>query len=242
MALEFGGKSIPALTFFILGTYRFYGIRDYGQGQYKYSRHFKAKLGISIAMFVADILYMVLIFIFPADMKHSSWINRCDQDWFGLFYGFQGLAWLFSGYLMTFEYKRLLSEEWYSNQLFWVLNFICEFTTFCILFDEYIETPVMLTTAFFNIFANITLIVLMFRTKRRTLASRRPQTGEVDPLLLSSDVEERRVLHNSFSGPFIRVKCQEKCISVKGINFFQFRVEMHDKKTDVKVRKTLQEF
>lgn len=54
--LEFGLKTIPPLLFFILGTIRYYTIKDYGHGMTKYSNFFKAKVGISLMMGTFDVI------------------------------------------------------------------------------------------------------------------------------------------------------------------------------------------
>ena len=73
--MEFGVKSVPALIFFILGTYRFMAIKDIGVGNTTFSTHFKAKLIISALMAVADFIYIIIVLALPASVEHSSWIN-----------------------------------------------------------------------------------------------------------------------------------------------------------------------
>ena len=55
LALEFGAKTLPPFLFFILGTVRYFVIKDYGHGMSKYSNFFKAKVGISFTMGVFDV-------------------------------------------------------------------------------------------------------------------------------------------------------------------------------------------
>jgi len=75
---------------------------------------------------------------------------------------------------MMFEYKRLLSEAWYSNQLFWVMNLTLEILTVAILLDDYTRAPTMMGMACLNISGNLILVILMLKTERRTLQNRRP--------------------------------------------------------------------
>lgn len=117
------------MLFFILGTVRFFAIRDYGMGHCKYSRFFKAKVGISIAMGVFDVLQAILILALPP-VQYSGWVNICSQDYFSVFYLVQAAAWFYGTWLMIYEYKRLLSEAWYANQLYWVFNLLFEALTF----------------------------------------------------------------------------------------------------------------
>ena len=86
--MEFGVKSVPALLFFILGTWRWMQIRDIGVGNTTYSTHFKAKLVISMLMAVADFIYIIIVLAMPASVEHSSWINQCGQDVYTVVYAF----------------------------------------------------------------------------------------------------------------------------------------------------------
>ena len=56
IALEFGLKSMPPLLFYIMGTVRYFSVRDYGVGHANYSCFFKAKVAISISMAFFDVL------------------------------------------------------------------------------------------------------------------------------------------------------------------------------------------
>ena len=84
--MEFGVKIIPSIVFFVLGAWRYFGIRDIGQGRVVYSKHFKFKFSISAAMGSALILYSVITWGQHSDAVHSSWVNQCSDDYFILFY------------------------------------------------------------------------------------------------------------------------------------------------------------
>jgi len=91
---------------------------------------------------------------------------------------------------MIFEYRRLLSEAWYSHQLYWVLNLTIECVSVLLLIESYVKSPLMLSIACINIFANLCLVVLMFKTERRTLQNRRPAQGYDVP----NSVEQKKRL------------------------------------------------
>ena len=129
-----------------------------------------------------------------------------------VFYGILALAWLESWALMRFEYKRRLSEEWYANQLFWGLNLLFEIITICVLREAYLNDPVMIALASFNVLGNLCLVVLMFKTERRTIQNMRPEPSEnIHAVLLSSEISARRnnVLNE---GPYISIKFLDKVI------------------------------
>ncbi len=66
-------------------------------------------------MSLAYFLYLFVIWIQKPSARHSSWINACEDDELVVFYAVEGLAWAFSCFLMVYEYRRRLSEEWYAN-------------------------------------------------------------------------------------------------------------------------------
>ena len=86
--LEFGLKSLPPFLFLILGSVRYFTIKDYALGRARYSKFFKAKVVISILMGLFDITQGLLIFILPSTAKHTGWVNVCDLNLLGLFYVF----------------------------------------------------------------------------------------------------------------------------------------------------------
>ena len=139
-------------------------------------------------MGVAYIIYVFICWGQKSTAEHSSWINRCNDDYFVIFYAIQGLAWCFSCYLMVYEYQRRLSEEWYANQLFWCSNFIIEVITFLVLVSDYTKDPTMMTLSIINMTGNLILIILMVKTERRTLENRRPEVSDnLNVLLMSND-------------------------------------------------------
>ena len=86
MWMEFGLKSIPSILFFILGTARYIETINMGVSAYKFSRHFQTKCAISIMMGVANTLYIIICYsVKPSTLQ--SWINKCNDDNFSLFYG-----------------------------------------------------------------------------------------------------------------------------------------------------------
>ena len=116
-----------------------------------------------------DTLQAIVIWLLPTGTPHSGWVNFCGFNGFSFFYIFQAIAWFYGSWLMTFEYQRLLSEAWYSNQMFWLLNLIFEVIGFAIQIRYYAIAVYMLVISSINILANLTLVVLMFKTEKRTL-------------------------------------------------------------------------
>ena len=125
---------------------------------------------------------------------------------------------------MIFEYRRRRSEEWYANQLYWCLNLIFEIATVMILITDYLHAPMMLITAIINVLGNLLLVILMFKTEKRTADNPRPEvSSSISTLLLSSEMHRRRrgqpVVPSS--GPYITVRFQETFMQGKdGVNLF----------------------
>lgn len=220
---------IPSVVFIFTGIYRYFKIRDYGQGRTVYSKHFKAKFLISACMASVYLIIFFMIMVLPQDVKHSGWINRCDLQYFSMFYVFVGFAWLGSCFLMVFEYQRRLSEEWYANQLFWCTNLLFSIISLLVLGStETYSDKLILAVAIIEIIGNALLVILMLKTERRTVLNMRPEPSSINAVLLSSEFTTRRGKDNENNGPFIKVRFLDKVINgPDGVNEFQFRVTVH---------------
>ena len=123
-----------------------------------------------------------------------------------------------------FEYRRLLSEAWYSHQLYWTLNLITECIAIGLFSEEYLYSPYMLAVAVINVVANLALVVLMCKTEKRTLQNRRPEFD----LLNTPTGSKRHLLTDNSSvttGPFIKVKMKRKIVDQTD---FTLRIQTHE--------------
>ena len=91
----------------------------------------------------------------------------------------QAFAWSLAVFLMIYEYRRLLSEALYANQLFWILNLIAELVTIGILRKEIYNSIFMMCTASVNLIVNLSLLIMMFKTEKRTVRNRRPNIEDI---------------------------------------------------------------
>ena len=87
-------------------------------------------------MGLVNTLYIIICYAAQPNSL-QAWINICSDDNFSLFYGVQALAWFLSTVLMVIEYKRGLSEAWYSNQMFWSLNLLFQIITVSVCHNYY---------------------------------------------------------------------------------------------------------
>ncbi len=168
LSLEFGVKSLPGLIFVFTFFYRFFSIRHIAKSKVRYTRLFIAKLVLNLFMAIMSLAYMIITFVTPSSINFTSWLNACEMDFFALIYIIQVIAWTLSCFIMIFEYHRLLSESWYANQLFWILNLVAEAVTFYLLRVDLLASPFMITTVCINLGVNGSLVVMMFFTTKRT--------------------------------------------------------------------------
>lgn len=234
-------KTLPPFLFFILGTVRYATIKDYAVGHCKYSNFFKAKVGISALVGTFDLIQAIIIFITPPTAANAGVINVCGLGWLGLFYIFWALAWFYGCWLMAFEYRRLLSEVWYANQLFWVLNLLLQTLSLSLLYNEAKDVSYIVAVNGVNITANLILVILMLKTEKRTLQNRRPEYN----FLGDTPTQKRRALiedasSSSPKGPFFRVKIKRQ---IQGNAYYTLQITCSDEtSSSYKITKQYEDF
>lgn len=189
LGLEFGLLFAPSVLFFVAYVVRATWIRDIGEGRPVFSCLFMQKVVLCIVMAILKFFQIILVLASKQSATWSNWINQCGDDWLIIIYAVESLAWLLSTNLMIVEYKRRLSEAWYANQFFWVANLSLSILNLIILYKDFSTLTILFTS--FNIFANLVLVILMARTKKRTLQNRRPDPsgagqGDLRGVLLGS--------------------------------------------------------
>jgi hypothetical protein len=178
MVMQYGVSTVPAIIFFVTGLYRYYTIRHTATGAVRYSISFKTKVGLSVLMGFAVLSFIITDFVLGSSNSRSSLMNQCSLDYFSLIYVVDAIAWFAGSALIVFEYKRLHSEAWYANKLFWVLNLIVIALTVGLLWNEYMENQFMLYSAVSNFIVNAILVGFMFNTEKRTAFNKRPTFEE----------------------------------------------------------------
>lgn len=97
----------------------------------------------------------------------------------------------------------------------------------------------MLTVVVVNLAANLSLVILMLKTEKRTLQNRRPQYD----LLNNTPQQKRRTVdeqNQGARGPFIRVKFNRKLVNK---TFFSLIIKTHDETlSSFKISKSYQDF
>jgi len=181
--------NIPPLLFFLTGAINFYKIRSIGFNRVvKFSQMFLIKKYTVMSLFLLNLVKIVASIIDPDWwIDHSSLINCGLYEWmFNIMKAMSALGWIFCYQLMIYQYRKGLSEVWYSHTLFFFLNFMAsgfalgygsatgEYTTFQIVFTA------------IEVVLSVVLIVLIFNTKRRTSEMPRGVDGA---LLISTNNE-----------------------------------------------------
>ena len=122
---ELGVKSIPSVIFLIAALKRYNEIKSIGLTRIaNYSVFYKLKIVSSYLMASLNILLILLSFIMSKEWFQALWMVKTENRFLSLVYLINVAAWVSSGLLLRFEYRRRLSESIYAHYLFWVLSFI----------------------------------------------------------------------------------------------------------------------
>ena len=129
MGIEVGLKTFPSFLFLIFAAFRFYDIRSIGFASRLtvYSKFFITKQVISYVLAFIYIALILLILTLPSkDNKDVAWFITLDKRPSCLIYLINAAAWIVSERLMSYEYRKRLSEAFYSHKLFWTLNLMTD--------------------------------------------------------------------------------------------------------------------
>jgi hypothetical protein len=186
LILELGVTMFPAVFFIFAGLMYFNEIRSIGFNRVvQYSQLFKWKYRACLLMAFINVMSIILS---VAKSNQYIELNDCyDMDHDAdaekelvvditiisknVIYV---VGWLGSYYLLIYQYRKGLSETWYSHQMFWILNFVAQITLLIYSWIKgfYGTTPIVMGVA--NVMTNFVLIVLLINTKKRTMDRPRP--------------------------------------------------------------------
>lgn len=105
-----------------------------------YSKLFLSKLIMSWMLVAQYALLIIFAYFLPKSWVDSEIITRTDHRSLCFIYVINIIAWIASIKLMAYEYRKGLSEGFYSHQLFWMLNAIASFAVFFVNFSELVCT------------------------------------------------------------------------------------------------------
>ena len=126
----------PSLIFLITGLLNFYKIRSIGFNRVvKYSTLFKVKRYTVIAIILLNVVKFTLTMFDDGWWQKYLEENKNQSNYKSLNFIFSTLriigvfTWLASLKLMVYQYRKGLSEPWYSLKLFWYSNFVVHMYT-----------------------------------------------------------------------------------------------------------------
>jgi hypothetical protein len=109
------------------------------------------------------------------------------------------LGWFGSYRLLIYQYRKGLSEKWYSHKLFWVLNFLVYSISLIYGVSVHLMSVYNVITDLLSASLNFLLLVLMFRTKERTLERPRPGILITEEGNLYEELENGQTRTTSFA-------------------------------------------
>jgi hypothetical protein len=115
-----------------------------------YSKLFISKMTVSWLLVALYVMLILLAYILPATWKNSEFITRYDHRSLSFIYLINIAAWIVSIKLMAYEYRKGLSEGFYSHQLFWMLNTLISFAIFFVSFTDLVNTHDSIFPHYFN--------------------------------------------------------------------------------------------
>ena len=84
------------------------------------------------------------------------------------------LGWYGSYKLLIYQYRKGLSETWYSHQAFWVLNFLTQLYLLIYSFENGYYNKLAKVLGVLCCLTNLSLVIFMFKTTKRTIDRPRP--------------------------------------------------------------------
>lgn len=107
----------------ILTAIRFVEIRPIGFSKTtSYSKLFLAKLSLQFVQALVQALILIFFLIPLDDVTDSDEIR--EYRFLTLLYIVNIIAWIVAGKLLAYEYRKRLSETYYTHWLYWVLSFM----------------------------------------------------------------------------------------------------------------------
>ena len=186
--LECGVSMLPVFIFILAGIKNFCEIRGDGFNRVvQFSTLFKWKYRANLFMVLLNLLMLCLTF---TDSSQYTMLNKCLTGEFkeknlsvDIIMGSKNLinivAWYGSYKLLIYQYRKCLSETWYSHQSFWFLNFLAQLYLLIYTWERngpekkyYNQFPQI--TGVSVCLTNLFIIVLMINTTKRTIERPRP--------------------------------------------------------------------
>jgi hypothetical protein len=161
--------------------------------------------------------YLVGAGTIKVDQENAAFLLHHGTSVSLMAYFFQLCAWGFCLCLEILEYRRRLSEVWYAQWTFWIVNFIFEALTLFLFLGRI--SPVTKVFSIIEITSNALLLFLVFKTIKRTRKNLRPLSPLETPLLADTEyyddeTNNRKNLERPSKFPRFRVKIDDFKIKI----------------------------
>lgn len=145
---EIFSKTLPALIFLITALVRYYEIQPIGFSKTTiYSKMFKSKMVLQCAMIAVEIGTILLYFVKPADSSTEEPIDYIyEQRWLSLILVVNIFAWVVGASLMNYEYKKRLSEAFYTHWFYWSVMLLNDIAFMILNFSNYVRQSLLFLT------------------------------------------------------------------------------------------------
>lgn len=110
-----GIKVLPSLAFLIVARHRYRKIKSIGRAKTSYSLFYKIKQTSSYSLAMIYSMLIVLAIGMPPKLYEEYWDRNVNSRFFNLIYLINVFAWIVSGVLLRSEYRRRLSEAFYTH-------------------------------------------------------------------------------------------------------------------------------
>lgn len=134
-------KTIPSIVFIITAAIRLAEIKSFGVSRVtSYSKMFIFKVIFNFSLALMNFILIVLSFAMKPNQKQSIWIVKSGYRSLSFVFLINIAAWAISAKLLSFEYKRGLSEAFYCHHLFWSLTLIIQIVILILNFENYVRS------------------------------------------------------------------------------------------------------
>ena len=144
--MELCTKSFAGLLFLIGATYRFQDIRPIGfTRRTHYSKLFVSKLFAQYFQAILQLMLIILHFIVPLFQNEELIpFNEIygDLKYISLLQILNVAGWIVGGKLLAYEYRKRLSETYYTHWFYWTWMFIADLAFLVINYDVYVSSNI----------------------------------------------------------------------------------------------------
>ena len=137
---ELFSRTLPAFVFLVATIVRYYEIEPIAVTKTtSYSTMFKVKVLLQAVLGLVEILTIVFYFQEPPADHPLNYVFEKRGVSFVLLINV--IAWAVAAWLLAYEYKRGLSEAFYTHWFFWTIMLLDDVVFFGINFTLYVSIP-----------------------------------------------------------------------------------------------------